>query len=135
MVLVWSKPSSNERSLVQPVKGVGKLPVGKYRIHHWIIERKDEKDNTWKLKGHWFRDRGLFDVTESGQTELTVGEPVIYTLDVQKRGSRHYFDQKLKGNFEEQIEITRNGSRPQAPKLHIKSGDGEYDRTFNFEYG
>jgi len=116
-------------------KGTGKLPVGKYRIHHWLIERKDEKDNTWKLKGQHFGDRGLFDVAESGQTNLTVGEPVICTLDVQKRGSRHYFGQELNGKLDEQIEITRNGNRARAPKLHVKSIDDVYDRTFTFEYG
>ncbi len=116
-------------------KGAGKLPIGKYRIHHWLIERKDEKDNTWKLKGQHFSNRGLFDVTENGQTDLTVGEPLICTLDVQRKGSRHNFKQELKGKLGEQIEITRNGSRGQAPKLHIVSKEAEYDRSFTFEYG
>jgi hypothetical protein len=116
-------------------KGAGKLPVGKYRIHHWLIERKDEKDDTWKLKGQHFGNRGLFDVTESGQTDLAVGEPLACTLDVQKNGSKHNFSQKLKGKLDEQIEITRNGSRGPAPKLHIVSKEPEYDRTFTFEYG
>ena len=117
-------------------KGAGKLPVGKYRIHHWLIERKDEKKNTWKLKGqNFFGDRGLFDVTENGQTDLAVGEPLICRLDVQRKGSQHNFMQALQGKLGERIEITRNGSRGPAPKLHIECKKAKYDRTFTFEYG
>lgn len=116
-------------------KGIGKLPVGKYRIHHWLIERKDETDNTWKLKGQWFDKKGIFDVLEDQEVNLAVGEPVICMLDVKKKNTQHSFSHKMKGNLGEQIEITRNGNRAGAPKLRIENKQAGYDRTFTFEYG
>ncbi len=117
-------------------KGSGKLPVGKYRIHHWSTERKGDKGNTWKLVGNRFTgNKGLFDVTQTGQVNLTVGEPIISKLEVKKKNNAYSFNQNMTGRLGENIEITRNGTRPQAPKLHIKSDDGSYKQTFSFEYG
>lgn len=115
--------------------GTAKLPVGKYRLDHWTIDRKDEKGDKWKLKGRRFGDQGVFDVTESGPANLTVGEPVICTLTMKKKKNQYSFSHKLKGKLDERVEITRNGSRAKAPKLHIKCEEAEYDRTFTFEYG
>jgi len=115
-------------------KGAGQLPVGKYRIDHWTIQRKD-KDNDWKLEGRYFNDKGIFDITADSRTSLNVGEPVVSTLDATKRGDDYRFGQRMQGRLGERIELTRNGGRPRPPKMHIKSGDGSYDRVFSFEYG
>ena len=111
------------------------LPAGKYRVDHWSIERKDEKGSTWKLEGRQFITTVDFDVTEGKKAEISIGEPIICTLQASKRDSTYSFRQSLKGQLGERIELTRNGSRPRAPKLHIKSKDGTYDRTFDFRYG
>jgi len=118
-------------------KGLGKLPVGTYRIDHWAIDREDEKGRDWKLQGRYFSgDRGLFTVAETSEVELpSVGEPIISSLQARAQESRYYFSQDLQGQLGERIELTREGARPHAPKLHIKSKDGTYDRTFSFEYG
>ncbi|MFH1717813.1 MAG: hypothetical protein ABIF19_10705 [Planctomycetota bacterium] len=120
---------------IAPKNGTGQLPVGKYRIRLWRTERKDDQGNTWALSGQYFGNEGTFEVSESGATRLDLGEPVICTPQATKGGSVYYFNYALRGRLDEYIEATRNGSRPQAPKLRIKNKDGTYDRTFNFEYG
>ena len=131
----FSAGGQNGLFAIKLEKGLGELPVGKYRIDYWAIERKDEKGNTWELKGESFGNKGKFEVNEEGQTELTVGEPIISNLRARIKKSRYYFDQEMKGQLGERISLTRSNSRPRPPKLHIKSADGTYDRTFNFEYG
>ncbi|MHC4740054.1 MAG: hypothetical protein ACYS9Y_14190, partial [Planctomycetota bacterium] len=70
-------------------KGVGKLPVGKYRIHHWAVERKDEKGDNWKMEGRYFRGKsGIFEIAEDTQAKLDIGEPIVSTLDARKQGDR-----------------------------------------------
>ncbi len=122
--------------ILKPEKGQCTLPVGKYRIEHWTIQRSDDKDAEWKLQGAYFDDTGLFDVNEAQPAELSIGEPVICTLQAsQREPENYYFRQELKGKLGERIELTRNNARPQPPKVRIKSKHGEYDRTFTFEYG
>ena len=120
---------------LKPEKGSCSLPVGEYRINYWIIERKDEQGNRWKLQGSAFHKNGLFEVDDGSQTELDIGEPLICTLETRTSGSSYSFNRILKGRLDERIKLTRNGSQPRAPKLHIKNKDGTYDRTFSFEYG
>jgi hypothetical protein len=120
----------------KPEKGQCTLPVGKYRIEHWTIQRQDDKDAEWKLQGMYFADAGLFDVTEAQAAELSIGEPIVCTLQAdQREPGTYYFRQGLRGKLDERIELTRNNARPQPPKVQIKSKDGKYDRTFTFEYG
>jgi len=135
MITEFAAGGENGLFILEPQQGVGKLPVGKYRINHWEIDRKDEKGSAWVLRGYESREMDDLDVTRDRKAELSIGEPIICTLEASKRDSTYSFRQSLKGQLGERIELTRNGSRPQAPKLHIKSKDGSYDRSFNFEYG
>ncbi|MCX5638944.1 MAG: hypothetical protein NTX52_14805 [Planctomycetota bacterium] len=122
--------------IFKPEKGAGRLPVGKYCVEHWTIERKDEGGSDWKLEGRGFGDAGVFDVSTEKETEISIGEPAISSLEVaDEGGGNYYISQNLAGHLRERIEITCNGDRPPAPKLRIKSEDGKYDRTFAFEYG
>jgi len=116
-------------------KGAGSLPVGKYRVNSWTIERKDEKGRKWELQGRAYTSEGDFEVTADKEAELSIGEPIISTLKATKSGSGYSFSQNLQGRLGERIALTRNGARPPAPKLHIKNKDGTYDRLFSFEYG
>jgi len=119
-----------------PEKGIGKLLVGKYRIEHWNIERKDQDDNNWKLEGKWSAIAGVFDVIAEKETELAIGEPIISSLEVaEEGGGSYYMSQNLAGRLGERIQLTCNGERPPAPKIRIKSENGSYDRTFTFAYG
>jgi len=115
--------------------GVGQLPVGRYRIDHWEIDRKDDKGVDWTLRGQWFRERGDFEVAEAGETTLQIGEPILSTLEARQREREYVFGQELQGSMNEQITIEREGKRARAPKLHVRGGDGTYERTFAFEYG
>ncbi len=116
-------------------KGTGKLPVGEYTTRLWRTEREDDQGNTWALTGQSFGDQSLFEVNDSNQIKLDIGEPIIATVDARKSGSNYSFNQIIKGRLDEHIELTRNGARPRAPKLNIKNSDGTYNRTFSFEYG
>ena len=82
-----------------------------------------------------FSQKGDFEIVGDKETELSIGEPIISTLKATKSGSGYSFSQNLQGRLGERIELTRNGAQPPAPKLHIKSEDGSYDRIFSFEYG
>jgi hypothetical protein len=131
----FSAGGENGLFTVKPEGGVGSLPAGKYRIDYWATERKDEKGKQWNLRGSTFSEKGSFDITADEDTELSIGEPLISTITAQNKTGTYSFSHSLKGQLGERIELTRNGSRPQAPKLHIKSKDGTYDRTFSFSYG
>jgi hypothetical protein len=119
----------------KPEDGVCSLPIGRYLIDHWTIERKDDAGNNWKLRGSRSSKSGRFSVSEAEEVKLSIGEPVISTLTARERRGKRYFSQDLKGKLNESISITRNDKRPPAPKLRIKSENARYDRTFDFRYG
>ncbi len=115
--------------------GSGPLPVGRYRINQWALEHEDEKGKKWKLQGSGTSQKGDFEIFADKETGLSIGEPIVSRLEVNKKDSGYSFSQNLGGRLDEHIELIRNGSQPPAPKLHIKSKDGSYERTFSFEYG
>lgn len=125
----------NGRFVRKPKNGIFSLPVGQYCIDYWVIERKDDGGGNWRLQGSEFSEKGRFNVTETQQTELSIGEPIISTLEARGKKGTYYFSQNLKGQLNESIYITLNGDRAPPPKLHIKSKNGTYDRTFDFRYG
>jgi hypothetical protein len=116
-------------------KPTGRLPAGQYHIRYWKIERKDDQGNKWALNGRYYGKDKPFEIKDGDETTLDVGEPIIATVDARNVGSSYSFNQVIKGRHNEIVELTRNGSRPQAPKLRIKNKDGSYDRTFDFQYG
>ncbi len=130
-----SANGENGLFILKPEKAVVSLPVGKYCVYDWAVERKDDKGTNWQLKGSGLSERYAFEVTEDKQTVLTIGEPIIATLDASEREGTHSFRHSMKGRAGERIELTRNGAPPQAPKVRIKSADGTYDRTYSFQYG
>ncbi len=116
----------------KPKEGIARLPVGDYRFDHWSIV-KDDKGAKWELRGS--AGGGPFTVTQDEEVEIEVGEPVYSSVAVSRSGSYHSFSQNLEGRGGERIELLRNGSRPQPPKLRIRNRDGTYDRGMSFEYG
>ena len=131
----FSAGGENGLFTLKPEEGTASLPVGKYRINYWAIERRDDQGRQWTLKGGSLSDRGFFEINYAKQSQLSIGEPAVSTVRVRNKGAGYFFSQELKGRLGEHIELTRNGARPRAPKLHIKSKDGSYDRSFSFEYG
>ena len=131
----FSANGENGLFVLKPEKGVASLPVGKYRVFDWAVEREDEKGTNWKLKGSGLSEKDLFDITGDKETVLSIGEPIVATLDASEREGTHSFRHSMKGRAGERIELTRNGAQPQAPKVHIKNADSTYDRTYSFQYG
>lgn len=126
----------NGRVSVELDKGVGQLPVGTYSIGAWQAERVDDQSVTWTLTGHLYAPDKPFEVTEGNRIDLDVGEPIVGLVHGSRIGPKFYaFSQSLQGRLDEQIALTRNGTRPGAPKLRIKNEAGTYDRTFAFQYG
>ena len=120
---------------VKPEKQIARLPAGSYKVRYWKTERKDESGNDWALTAQYYGQDNQFEIKADNETKLDVGEPIIATVDARNAGSSYSFNQIINGRHQEIIELTRNGSRPQPPKLHIKNEDGSYDKTFSFEYG
>jgi hypothetical protein len=118
-----------------PNDGLVKLPIGKYRIEHWAIERKDEDGSPWRVEGKYFDANGVFAVTADGEPTLKVGEPLQSSLRAKKDGDKYALSQKVAGQLGETITITQGGKRPRAPKLEVTSKDKKYERTYSFEYG
>lgn len=132
----FSAGGENGLFILKPEKGLASLPAGQYRINDWMLERKDEQGTTWQLKGTYPPSNGtLVDVAVDKAVELSIGEPVVSTLTASPRQGTYSFRYDMAGREGERIELTRNGARPRAPKLHIKNKDSTYDRTYSFQYG
>ena len=120
---------------IEAGKQAERLSTGQYHIRSWKIERKDDQGGAWALTGQYFGQDNPFEIKDGDETKLDVGEPIIATVEARSAGSSYAFNQVIKGRHDEIIELTRNGARPQPPKLRIKNKDGTYDRTFSFQYG
>lgn len=131
----FSAGGENGLFTIKPEKDAASLPAGKYYVNYWAVERKDDQGKRWKLKATGLSRREHFDINADEETELSIGEPIISTVNAQNRGGTYSFSHHLKGRLGENIELKLHGAQPRAPKLHIKSKDGKYDRTFSFEYG
>ena len=112
-----------------------RLPVGSYRIDSWAIERKDNLGILWKAQGRPFDDRGLFEMRTDKTVSLDIGEPLISTLDVRLSDQTYRFNQSMTGHLGEDITITQNGGRSEAPRLLVRNMTGSYNDTLKFEYG
>jgi len=134
-IIQFSANGENGLFILKPEKGIASLPVGKYRVFDWAVERQDEKGTNWKLEGSGLGEKNVFDITEDKQAELSIGEPIVAVLDASEREGTHSFRHSMKGRAGERIVLTRNSAQPQAPKVRISSADGTYDRTFSFQYG
>jgi hypothetical protein len=124
----------DERFIINGAKGPAGLPVGTYHIENWNIERIDENGNIWKLRAERIPVK-TFNVKENSRTVLPVGEPVVCALTVRKEDSEFYFRHYLKGRLGEELELTKNQSRPDPPKLLICDKSGSYQESLVFKYG
>ena len=131
----FSANGENGLFILKPEKGIASLPIGKYRVYDWAVEQQDDKGTNWKLKGSGLSEKNVFDIAEGKEAVLSIGEPIVATLDASEREGTHSFRHEMKGRAGERIELTRNGAQPQAPKVRIKNAAGTYDRTYSFQYG
>jgi hypothetical protein len=132
-IIVINKGS--EQITLQASETGAQLPVGRYRIDKWTMERTDEDGNIWKLTGNNFGKKGVFYVIEGQEVKLSIGEPIVPYLTASKSDSTYYLSHHLRGQLSETVEITKNGARPDAPKLQIANAENSYQETLTFGYG
>ena len=112
-------------------EGAASLPVGKYRIDHWEIDRKDEKGKSWTMRGSFFGERGDFEVIEAGETALEIGEPVTANLQVNLNGTNYEFSKSVRGSMGEYISLTSGGSDTRNSwKMTARNKDGTFAKTY-----
>jgi hypothetical protein len=115
-------------------EGRARLPVGKYYVEKWTVERIDEEGNCWELRGTGTADKRTFNVAEGMETELAIGEPAVSVLAANREGSLVGFEHKLRGQLGEEIRLVRKQPRADPPRLLIRNEDGSYQETLTFKY-
>ena len=115
----------------EPESGAGKLPVGKYRVDHWEIDRKDDKGRSWTLRGMGLGDRGNFEITEAAEASLEIGEPVTAGLSVRQSGDNYEFSKNLRGPLGEYVRFTSGGRDiNNLWKMKAKNQEGTYEKLY-----
>jgi hypothetical protein len=125
----------DERFTINGAKEPVRLPAGKYHIESWNLERISKNGDIWELRAKETPGEKTFYVAENAQTMLPIGEPFVSGLIVRKGDSEFYFRYYLKGRLGEDLELTKNQSRTDPPKLLIRNEDGSYQETLTFKYG
>ena len=126
----------NGHFIRQPASGEFKLPLGKYRIEGWNIDRKDDKGVKWQLSGYGFSEKANFEVTADKSATLAVGEPIHAVFSaMDQSNSMVSFSLQPLGQFDESIQFLRNNERPKGPRLVLTSADGSVASTNSFEFG
>jgi hypothetical protein len=111
------------------------LPLGRYYVNSWTLERTDKNGAIWSLQSKDITNKKNFDVADNARIKLPIGEPVVSSLTVKKGDTEFYFRHYLKGQLGEEIELTKNHSRADPPKLLIRNKDGSYQESLTFKYG
>jgi hypothetical protein len=123
---------------LKPQDQGARLPVGRYALVEWAIDRKDDKGRPWTAQARFsdFVERAAFDVVEGSGVALDIGEPLVSRLTVRSSAETHSFQQELLGRLGESITLSQGGNeRPGPPRVRIRDKDGAYDRTLSFAYG
>jgi hypothetical protein len=128
----------------KPTKGAFTMPVGKYRIQEWQIDRKDDKGAAWQLSAYNFNDSARFEVADAKPVSLEVGEPMRAVMEAPEPSSRSgardltkqvSFSLRFEGHYGETLQIMKGNQRPRGPQLTLTSLDGAYRYTNTFEFG
>jgi hypothetical protein len=111
--------------------GATTLPVGKYRIDHWQIDRKDDNGKSWTMRGYGFSERGDFDIKDQAETALEIGEPVTLGLDTRLNGENYEFSKSLRGSLGEYVTLTAGGQDVRNLwKMKASNGDGTFEKIY-----
>jgi hypothetical protein len=115
----FSAGGENGLFTFKPENAVGSLPVGKYRVNSWTIERKDEKGKKWELQGRFFSEKGDFEISEGTELSLEVGEPISGNLQVNLNTNtdNYEFEKSVRGRMGEYVTLTRSDAGPVRPRL------------------
>jgi hypothetical protein len=111
--------------------GATTLPVGKYRIEHWEIDRKDDKGKSWTMRGYGFSERGDLEIKEEAETALEIGEPVTAGLQAQRNGENYEFSKSLRGSLGEYVRLTSSGQDVgNLWKMKAGNSDGTFEKIY-----
>lgn len=127
--------SRDEKFTIDSAKEPARLPAGGYYIDCWTLERTDKNGAIWKLEAKDIASKKTFNVAEDAEVKLPAGEPIVSILTVRKEDAEFYFRHYFKGQLGEEIQLTKNQSRADPPKLLIRNEDGSYQESLAFEYG
>jgi hypothetical protein len=127
--------NKGEQFTIKGSKEPVQLPVGRYCINNWTLERTDKNGTLWKLTSKDIAHKKAFDVAKGTETKLPMGEPIISNLIVWKENSEFYFRHYLKGQLGEEIKLTKSRSRADPPKLLIRNENSSYQELLTFKYG
>jgi hypothetical protein len=123
---------------LKPQDQIARLPLGKYAVAEWSVDRKDDKGRAWTARGDaaGSGQKTIFDAVQGKDAALDIGEPFISQLVVRSSADSYTLQQQLMGRLGERITLLQgNNDRPGPPKVHIRDKEGAYDRTLNFAYG
>ena len=127
----FSADGENGQFTREMKNGIVKLPVGKYRIDHWEIDRKDEKGKSWTMRGSSFGERGNFEITEEAETALEIGEPVTASLQVNLNGTNYDFSKSLRGPLGEYVRLTSSGRDiDNLWKMKARNKEGTFEKMY-----
>lgn len=115
--------------------GRGQLPVGRYRIYQWSLEREDKLGNIWQLTAHSFGNPEIIEVKKGATARISPGEPIVSAIEVFRSGEAITIRHEWRGRASERIQVTYNGAPPPPASVHIQNTDGTYDRIFTFDHG
>lgn len=127
--------NKGEQFTIKGSKEPVQLPRGRYCVNSWNLERTDKNGAIWKLQSKDIANKKSFEVAENARINLPIGEPAVSTLTVKKGDTEFYFRHYLRGQLGEEIELTKNHSRADPPKLLIRNKDGSYQELLSFKYG
>ena len=127
----FSAGGENGLFTLEMKNGVARLPVGKYRVDYWQIDRKDEKGKSWTMRGSSFSERGDFEIEEEAETALEIGEPVTASLQANLNGENYEFEKSVRGSLGEYVSLTSGGQDVRASwKMVAKNKDGTFAKTY-----
>ncbi|MFB0555854.1 MAG: hypothetical protein ACETWQ_21320 [Phycisphaerae bacterium] len=129
----FSAGGENGLFTFKPENAAASLPVGKYRINSWKIERKDEKGKKWELQGRSYSEKGDFEISEGTEISLEIGEPVTGNLLVSLNAEteNYEFEKSVRGRLGEYVNLTSSGqSVSNLWKMHAKNKEGTFEKTY-----
>lgn len=126
----------NGHFIRHPSSGGFTLPVGKYRVYGWNIDRKDDRGQKWQLTGYSVPETATFEVSGNSPTTLGIGQPVRAVWQASDSSQNQVtFSLRFKGRLGESIQFTRGGQTPRGPRLTLTNADGSFRYSGSFEFG
>ena len=139
-------------NIYQPSGDVIHIPAGRYRLLNYLLLRRDEQGDLWRLAASGTFNSPVFEVVKGAGAVLTAGEPYLPYVDFQPGEIKQlngYFIFRVSGQGKEIMtglsRIEGNATRiplsaidkqePREPSYTIIKPDGEIVAKGSFEYG